>query len=115
MLRSGKVWGESCAILQTPLVEFHRITVNAGYRCSIHKHEYKWNGFYVERGILNIHVKKADYDLTDRTTLNPGDFCMVKPGEYHWFECIENCVAFELYWPEILSEDIKRLDVGRAL
>ena len=115
MLRSGKVWGESCPIIQTPLVEFHRITVNAGYRCSTHKHEYKWNGFYVESGILNIHVKKDDYDLTDITTLNPGDFCKVKPGEYHWFECIEKCIAFELYWPEILSEDIKRLDVGRAL
>ena len=114
MIKSGKVWGETCAIMQNPLVEFHRITVNAGSRCSTHKHAHKWNGFYVESGILEIHVRKSDYDLTDVTILKAGDFCQVKPGEYHWFVCAESCVAFEIYWPEALSDDIQRLDVGRA-
>lgn len=114
MIKSGKVWGETCAIMQNPLVEFHRITVNAGSRCSTHKHAHKWNGFYVERGILEIHVKKSEYELTDVTILKAGDFCQVKPGEYHWFVCVESCVAFEIYWPEVLSDDIQRLDVGRA-
>lgn len=115
MIKSGKVWGETCAIMQNPLVEFHRITVNAGSRCSTHKHVHKWNGFYVESGILEIHVKKSDYDLTDVTILKAGDFCQVKPGEYHWFVCAERCVGFEIYWPEVLSDDIERLDVGRAM
>ncbi len=112
MIKSGKIWGETCAILQNPLVEFHRISVNAGYRCSVHKHSHKWNGFFVESGILKIHMRKNDYDLTDVTKLESGNFCAVKPGEYHWFECEEDCVAFEIYWPELLSEDIQRQDVG---
>jgi len=110
--KAGKIWGETVAILQNPLVEFHRISVKNGYRCSTHKHAHKWNGFYVETGELRIHVQKNDYELTDVTVLKAGDFCKVSPGEYHFFECAEDCVAFEIYWPELLSEDIQRLDVG---
>lgn len=111
-MKQGKVWGETCAILQNPMVEFHRISVNAGYRCSTHKHAHKWNGFFVESGELEIHTMKADYELTDVTILKAGEFTSVKPGEYHWFQCVKDCVAFEIYWMETLSEDIQRLNVG---
>ena len=111
-IKNGKIWGETCTIFQNPLVELHRIQVMSGYMCSTHLHTHKWNGFFVEKGILEIHIKKNDYDLTDVTRLMPGDFCAVKPGEYHWFYCVEDCIAFELYWPEMLSEDIKRLNSG---
>lgn len=111
----GKVWGESCPIIQNPLVEFHRISAKAGYRCSTHKHAHKWNGFFVESGILEIHVRKNNYDLVDVTILTPGKFTAVKPGEFHWFLCKEDCVAFEIYWPELLTEDIQREDVGRKV
>ena len=110
--KAGKIWGETQAILQNPVVEFHRISVRPGFRCSLHKHAHKWNGFYVEQGVLEIHVKKNDYDLTDVTVLRAGDFAAVKPGEYHFFQCKEECLAFEIYWPELLSEDIQRETVG---
>lgn len=113
--KQGKVWGETWTILQNPLVEFHRISVKAGYRCSTHKHSHKWNGFFVESGTLEIHVKKSDYALTDVTVMKAGDFSAVKPGDVHWFQCTEDCVAFELYWPETLSEDIQREDAGRKV
>ena len=109
---TGKVWGDTSAIIQNPNVELHRINIKAGYRCSEHKHNHKWNGFYVISGSLEIHVRKNDYELTDVTTLGAGDFTTVRPGEYHWFNCTSDCVALELYYPEALSEDIVRRSVG---
>ena len=109
---TGKVWGNTSALIQTPLVELHRINIKAGYKCSEHKHEHKWNGFYVISGTLEIHVRKNNYELTDVTVLRAGDFTTVRPGEYHWFSSITDCVALELYYPETLSEDIVRKSVG---
>jgi mannose-6-phosphate isomerase-like protein (cupin superfamily) len=115
-MKSGKVWGSTTELLKTPFVEFHRIVVNSGYKCSKHKHEHKWNAFYVEHGVLEVHVFKNDYGLEDVTTLKHGDFMTIRPGEYHYFvgktdhESI--AVAFEIYYPEELSEDIVRENVG---
>jgi mannose-6-phosphate isomerase-like protein (cupin superfamily) len=109
---TGKVWGDTSVIIQNALVELHKINVKAGFRCSEHLHEHKWNGFYVESGTLEIHVRKNNYELTDVTVLRAGDFTSVRPGEYHFFVCTEACSALELYWPELLSEDIKRKNTG---
>ena len=109
---TGKVWGDTSVIIQNPLVELHKINIKAGYKCSEHKHVHKWNGFYVISGTLEIHVRKNNYELTDVTTLRAGDFTSVRPGEYHWFNSISDCVALELYYPETLSEDIVRKSVG---
>jgi hypothetical protein len=64
--------------------------------------------------VLEIHVSKNDYNLTDITVLRAGDFTTVRPGEFHKFVCVEDCVALELYYPEALSEDIVRKDHGGA-
>ena len=109
---TGKIWGDTSVIIQNALVELHKINVKAGFRCSEHLHEHKWNGFYVESGVLEIHVRKNNYELTDVTVLRAGDFTSVRPGEYHFFVCTEACSALELYWPELLSEDIKRKNTG---
>jgi mannose-6-phosphate isomerase-like protein (cupin superfamily) len=109
---TGKVWGDTSVLLQNALVELHKINIKAGYKCSEHKHEHKWNGFYVISGTLEIHVRKNNYQLTDITTLRAGDFTVVRPGEFHWFSSITDCVALELYYPELLSEDIVRKSVG---
>ena len=115
-MKSGKVWGNTTKILKTPFVEYHRIVVENGMKCSKHKHEHKWNAFFVENGVLEVHVFKNDYDLEDVTTLKTGDFMTIRPGEYHYFvgktplEC--PCIAFEIYYPEELSEDIVRENVG---
>jgi len=109
---NGKVWGTTTPLVQNSVSELHKITAKAGFRCSEHKHAHKWNGFYVISGVLEIHVRKNDYALTDVTVLRASDFTTVRPGEYHWFKCVEDCVALELYYPEMLSEDIQRRDHG---
>jgi len=111
-MKAGKVWGTTWALLQTPLIELHEIEVRQGGRCSKHKHAHKHNAFYVLEGSLRISVFKNNYDLVDVTTLEAGEFMVVSPGEYHFFEAKSDTKALELYFPEVLSADIIRENVG---
>jgi mannose-6-phosphate isomerase-like protein (cupin superfamily) len=79
----------------------------------MHLHKYKSNAFIVLSGSLTIEVKKNAYDLVDKTELNAGDMTTVRPNEKHRFVSGDSaCVAYEIYYPEPLSEDIVRDDVG---
>ena len=112
---SGKVWGKTEILLKTPFIEIHRLTINPNSRCSLHKHQYKWNAFYVSTGRLYIEVVKNDYDLIDTTELGPGELMTAKPNEDHRFVTKElGMTGIEIYYPEPLSEDIIRKDVGGA-
>lgn len=111
-LITGKVWGWTSCLLQTPFIEVHRISVNPGTFCSIHKHEHKWNMFFCLSGSLAIKVKKNDYDLIDTTIIHEDEWTTVKPGESHWFETIDGAEALEIYYLEPLSDDIVRESVG---
>ena len=109
---SGKIWGSTELILANSSLEFHKIDFIKGGVCSKHKHEYKWNGFYVMYGQLKIRVWQKDYELVDETILKAGDFTAVKPGLYHSFEGLADGVAFELYWANFDHNDIQRESVG---
>jgi len=107
------VWGQTELIHANGVLEFHRIDFLAGGVCSKHKHQFKWNGFYVMTGRMKVSVwQKDQQDLVDETILGPGDFTRVKPGYMHQFEGIEDGVAFELYWAEFNHDDIQRETVG---
>lgn len=109
---AGKVWGTTELVEANGALEFHRIEMKKGGVCSKHLHRYKWNGFYVESGIMLIRTWQRDYDLVDETIVEAGEYHKVKPGLYHQFECIESGVAFELYWAEFNHNDIERENVG---
>ena len=51
-VKAGKIWGGTDLIHANGVLEFHRIEFNAGFKCSEHAHEFKWNGFFVESGKL---------------------------------------------------------------
>jgi mannose-6-phosphate isomerase-like protein (cupin superfamily) len=110
--KAGKIWGQTELIHANGVLEFHKIDYKAGGVCSKHKHQFKWNGFYVVSGKMKIRVWQKDYDLIDETVLGPGDFTRVKPGLMHSFEGMEDGVAFELYWAEFNHDDIQRESVG---
>lgn len=113
MIKQGKVWGETQLLLKTPLIEVHLINIKPNSFCSMHKHLYKWNAFFVIDGILDIIVEKNDYNLVDRTILHRNQFTTVKPGEFHQFQTGRlGCEALEIYYCEGLSEDIIRKSVG---
>ncbi len=111
---AGKVWGNTELLEANGVLEFHRIDIKKGGVCSKHKHKFKLNGFFVEKGALVIRVWKNNYDLVDETVLMAGMYTKVAPGEYHQFEALEDTVAFELYWAEFDHEDIERETVGYA-
>jgi mannose-6-phosphate isomerase-like protein (cupin superfamily) len=110
-MKKGKLWGETEALLQTPLAELHRIRAEPFSRCSWHVHQRKHNAFYVLEGKLVIQIRSGD--AVDETVLRPGEMLTVAPGVKHRFAtAAEPALALELYYLEPLSEDIVRDDVG---
>ena len=108
----GKVWGTTQPIFLKNNVEIHRIETNKGGYCSKNKHEHKYNAFLVEKGKLKITTWKNDYDLVDVTIVEAGQITTCTPQEYHMFEALEDSVAYEIYWVEILERDIVRENHG---
>jgi len=118
--KQGKVWGDTQHIFGKNNVSIHRIEVQPGGYCSKHKHDHKWNAFYVEAGILKVKVWKNDYNLVDEILLKKGEGIHIKPGEYHQFVCPkldsyterDKTVVYEIYWTELNESDIVRKTVG---
>ena len=55
-IKAGKIWGNTELVHANGVLEFHRIEYKAGYKCSEHEHQFKWNGFFVESGEMLIRV-----------------------------------------------------------
>lgn len=108
----GKVWGNTRKLFEKNNVEIHRIEARGGTFCSEHKHEHKFNAFYVEKGQLRVKVWKNSYDLVDETVIGAKEMTVVAPGEFHQFEAITDVVAYEIYWVELNGADIQRRSVG---
>ena len=110
----GKIWGSTCILFDQSDVEIDRISVKANGYCSEHKHDHKWNAFFVERGCLKIIIYREDAKqiIEDVTVLQAGEMTYVEPGLYHKFIATEDTVAFEIYWVELSPIDISRRNVG---
>ncbi len=114
MARVQKIWGDTEALIVTPMFEMHRLRIIPDHRCSLHKHRFKWNAFFVIAGGLFIDV--IENDLLEgvlSVELGPGDHTTVAPGVHHQFRTGPGeCVCLECYYTEPLSEDIIRRNVG---
>ena len=104
-MKAGKVWGSTEMIHKNGVLEFHRIEFDKGFKCSEHEHKHKWNGFFVEAGQMLVRSWKADQSLVDETILYPGDFTMVKPGEFHQFEGLETGAVNSSWYCETYFHD----------
>ena len=119
MNRQGKVWGNTSLLFVKNNVELHFIQAIKGGYCSKHCHKTKYNKFIVLSGKLKISIWK-DYKnshghsniLEDITFISDGEECTVNPGDYHRFEAMEDTNALELYWVDLLENDIIRSDCG---
>jgi len=112
MNKAGKCWGCTMDVFRHNNVQINRIEIHAGGYCSEHKHEHKFNGFWVELGQLEVDVWKNDYDMVDTTCLSRQEFLVVAPGEYHRFRALTQVVAYEIYWTELEESDIQRKSCG---
>jgi mannose-6-phosphate isomerase-like protein (cupin superfamily) len=112
MKLQGKVWGKTQSIFQNHTFELHRIEVKKGGFCSTHKHQHKYNAFYIEKGKLKIKIHQTDYDLVDETIISTGELTVVTPDLYHSFEALESTICYEIYWGKFSHDDIQRKNVG---
>lgn len=112
----GKVWGTTQCIFHDNNVEIHRIEAKAGGYCSKHEHVAKFNLFYMESGRLKVTIFRSPEGEqprpTDSTILVPGMSSLVRPGEKHMFEALEDSIAYEIYWVKLDPGDIKRYEEG---
>ena len=112
MTTQGKVWGKTKLIFRNVNVEIHRIEAMKDGYCSKHKHEHKFNKFFVESGLFQVDVWQEDYALIDTTILKAGESTTVKPGCDHMFKALEDSVVYEIYWVELDGKDIIRETIG---
>lgn len=110
-MKQNKIWGVTSLVWTGNNTEVHRIESIKGGYCSKHKHEHKYNLFYVENGELLVEIWKEN-DVIDKTFLHGGETTVVPPGVYHRFTSTENTNALEVYWIDLDKNDIIREDQG---
>jgi len=110
-VKQTKIWGTTNDLFFKNNVEVHRIEIVKGGFCSKHRHEYKFNMFFVESGELEIGIWTNE-GMIDKTILKAGEQSAVPPNVYHKFTANEDTIAYEIYWTELSPSDIIRETVG---
>ena len=109
-MKQAKIWGMTRNIWDGKNVEINGIEVISGGYCSKHKHIHKYNLFLVINGELDIEVWRPG--IVERTVLKQWDSTIVEPGLYHRFSTNVDTIALEIYWVDLLENDIEREDQG---
>jgi mannose-6-phosphate isomerase-like protein (cupin superfamily) len=108
-----KIWGFTQPLIITPMFELHRLTIKPWHRCSLHKHQFKHNAFYVISGVLYVDTLLGDFNEPKPTRIDTGNTFTVAPALHHQFRTGPSpCIALEMYYTEPLSEDIIRRNEG---
>ncbi len=110
-MRQGKNWGYTTEFFRNAMVSAHHLEINEGGFCSEHRHEHKYNLFYVLTGVLELTIWR-DGKLRDVTKLEAGQSTAIPPGFYHKFKAKTKCEAIEMYQVLLIEPDIKRRTVG---
>ena len=105
--KQGKIWGKTQLVFAYNSTEVHIIEGKAGYKCSCHSHDHKWNRFTVISGLLKIMVHHMDGTI-DETLLGKWQSTDVPPGVKHQFIVMEDTMAIETYWVTLDAQDINR-------
>lgn len=107
----AKFWGETQCLFEGCYTEIHYAKSVKGGFCSEHRHHNKWNRFFVISGLLKVVMFKEKGQ--DETIIKSGQYTDVPPGEWHTFECLEDCQFIEVYWVDTLEAgDIERRTHG---
>jgi len=107
----GKVWGETTEFFRNAMVSAHYLNIKKGGYCSEHKHDHKYNVFFVISGLLKITIWR-DENLKDTTILADNQTTAVPPGFWHSFEALKDTKAVEVYQVILEDPDIERRSQG---
>ena len=110
--RVDKPWGGELIWAQTERYVGKILTIEAGRRLSLQRHEVKDETIYVLAGRLRLTLED-DAGAIRIEELGPGDARRVATGRIHRYEAIERCEVIEVSTPEL--DDVVRLedDFGR--
>ena len=109
-----KSWGTTRCIFRTDTVEIQAMRTLKGGFSSEHRHDARWNRFYVISGIIRINTFNDENGIErkDSVECRANQLVDVPPGQWHQFEVLEDCVLVEIYWVACDSEDIMRRTEG---
>ena len=110
MERTMKTWGEKHNIYQSDSCEVSILELLPKQRCSWHRHQTKYNLFFVIEGELFI---KTDWGISQ---LTPGMIFTTKPMEWHEFQTSKSsCKVIEVMYTQYDAEDIERETLGGSI
>jgi mannose-6-phosphate isomerase-like protein (cupin superfamily) len=110
MERSFKSWGEKVNIFINDLCEVSVLSLKPMQRCSWHRHQAKFNLFYVVDG--HIRIKTAD----GVANVAKGQIFTTRPGEWHEFQSTEQpAQVIEVMYVQYDAGDIERRVIGGPL
>lgn len=110
-MRQGKNWGYTTEFFRNAMVSAYHLEIKKGGYCSEHRHQHKYNLFYIISGELELTIWH-DRQKTDVTIIGPGQTTAVSPGFYHKFRGITACHCIEMYQVLLIEPDIDRRTVG---
>ena len=110
MERTMKTWGEKKNIFQNDLCEVSVLDLVPNQRCSWHRHQTKFNTFYVIEGELFI---KTEWGVAQ---LQAGQDFTTRPMEWHEFQTAKlPCKVIEVMYTQYDAEDIERETLGGSI
>jgi len=108
--RTQKTWGEKWNIFENDTCEVSILKLQPQQRCSWHRHQAKFNLFYVIGGTLYI---KTDWGVSE---VRQGEIFTTKPGEWHEFQTHDDdALIIEVMYVQYEAGDIERDKLGGPL
>jgi mannose-6-phosphate isomerase-like protein (cupin superfamily) len=110
MERSHKTWGTRWNAFGNSTCEVSILDLNPNQRCSFHRHQQKYNLFFVIRGELFI---KTTWGIEK---IDQGQVFTTRPGEWHEFQTHTlPALVMEVMYVQYDPEDIQRDKLGGPL
>ncbi len=110
MERTQKSWGAKWTLFQNDLCEVNILYLNPQNRCSWHRHQAKFNQFFVIEG--EIHVK-TEYGTAK---VEKNQIFTTNPGGFHEFQTKEMpAIIQEIMFVKYDPSDIERETLGGPL
>jgi len=107
MERTYKTWGEKENLFQNDLCEVSILHLLPNQRCSWHRHQCKWNQFYVIKGEVFI---KTEWGVA---IIERGQIFTTAPMEFHEFQTGEkSAILLEIMYVKYDPNDIDREILG---
>lgn len=113
MERTHKTWGDRWNIWRNDTAEVSVLDLKANRRCSWHRHQAKYNLFFVLEGMLFIKTEDGEDGLAK---VKPGQVFTTRPGEYHEFQTHQlPAKIIEVMYVKYEPGDIEREKLGGPL